>query len=305
MNINLSEKINELIFYLDDVEGNKLFREIKRNKLEVSDLENKKAFVSLQFLIIPFLETEQIINLFKNYLSIGSSIEDLDLSERMNKKMINVVSLDERDEIKRQVKQSILNNSEQITDNVLVGANKNLNTISSWIIDYISNVGSQEKGLGRAKYFYEKQYYKSLSEDKKIALKKIFSLYDYLNRSSYTPLGFEDDLLMMTEDGKLITTNKGEVVVLYDTKSGESFFPQEQKVRRVSNPPMTTEEKKVEKLINVKQQLGENKLAGMVVDEEIDNTKKIDDLKIMLNRYKDSSLQKRAIEEEIRKLERR
>lgn len=305
-NGNFGQQVKELVFYLDDVEGNKLYKQIK--KTGQGEFENnpeiRESFLTLQFLIIPYLEIEHIASLFKNDLYIGSGIEDLDLSERINKKLM-LINLEERDGYKRQLRQALLDSRDIITTTVEVGKDKKLNTASSWLNDYVSSINPAEKGLGRAKYFFEKTYYRNLSSEEKERLNNIFSLYEFLSRSSLSPLGFEDDILLKTEDGKLITTNKGEVIVLHDYKTGESFRPEESKVRRVSGPPRTQEEKNIDKLIKHKQEIKEQPFASKVIDEEINNRKRIEELKIMANKYKDNSLQKRAIEEEIRKLERR
>jgi len=305
-NGNFGQQVKELIFYLDDVEGNKLYKQIKKTgqgKFE-NNPEIRESFLTLQFLIIPYLEIEHIASLFKNDLYIGLGIEDLDLSERINKKLM-LINLEERDGYKRQLRQALLDSKEKITAIVEISKDKKLSTASSWLNDYISSINPAEKGLGRAKYFFEKTYYRNLSSEEKERLNNIFSLYEFLSRSSLSPLGFEDDMLLKTEDGKLITTNKGEVIVLHDYKTGESFRPEESKVRRVSGPPRTQEEKNIDKLIKHKQEIKEQPFASKVIDEEINNRKRIEELKIMANKYKDNSLQKRAIEEEIRKLERR
>ncbi len=299
---SFTKEVKDLIFYLDDVQGNRLYRSVEK---EIganfdSDPEIRGAFISLQFLIIPYLEPDQISYLLKNDLYIGLGVEDMDIAERIEKRLVTE-ELEDRDGFKKQFRQALIENKEEITNVINLDKNRKLSTIASWLNDYIANINPIERGLSKAKYFFEKPYYKNLAADKKNRLNKIFTLYEYLIRSSYTPLGFEDDVLLKTEDGKFITTNKGEIVVLYDEKTGKIFRPEESKIHRVSGPPQTQTEKNIANLQAQKQAM--QGIAGKVIDEEIDNTKKIEDLQIMANKYKDNSLQKRAIEEEIRKLE--
>ncbi|MDD4271858.1 MAG: hypothetical protein PHF50_03560 [Patescibacteria group bacterium] len=264
-----TKQIDELIFYLDDVNGAKLCREISKEDERAidSDEELRGAFLALQFLIIPFLSTKEIASLLKEYLTVGLMIDDLNLRERITKKLI-LLDLSDRDNCKNTLRQALLDNQEIITDE-MEARGKKIKTTADWLRDYLSQAGSgSTKALDQAKYFYEQRYVADLNEDDKIFLKKIFNLYKFLNTSSLTPEGFEDDILLKDKDGRLITTNKGKVMVLYD--------PKKIKQREATAMP--------KKVVNIK---GNNQL---------------EELKQLAVKYPAGSFERKAIEEEIGKM---
>ncbi len=74
------------------------------------------------------------------------------------------------------------------------------------------------------------------------------------------------------------------------------------KARRVSGPPETEEEKEMKTLKQMEEKYDEKSLERLALEEEIKKKRKIEELKIVANKYKEGSLERRAIEEEIRRL---
>jgi len=299
---NFSKQIDELIFYLDDIKGNKIFKQIKKESMRLiqQDSENQGAFLALQFLIIPFLSTREISNLLRENLYIGLNIDDIDLAERITKKLLSL-DISDRDNCKKELKNALVNNKEQITDEVAVEGEKKLKFVSDWIKDYVSNTNKRSgQTLGSAQYFYQKSYFNRLEDDDKAMLKKLFKLYEFLNTSSKTPAGFEDDVLIKIEDGKLITTKKGQIVILYDpNKKIDAAKP---KARAITGPPKTQSEKKIDELKQVEKQYVEGGLEEKAIEEEISNEKRIEELQYMADKYPEGSLERKAVRDEIEKL---
>ncbi len=301
----LPKEVDELIFYLDDIGGKKLYQDIKKKGMHLvqKDEEKRGTFLALQFLIMPFLSTRKIYNLLQNHLYIGLSLDDIDLTERVNKKLL-MIHLNDRNNCKKELKSALVNNKEQITEEVTSKGGRKLKNVDDWIKDYIGQISKQHgQTLGEAQYFFKKSYFQQLDEDDKKMLKKLFTLYKFLNTSSRTPGGFEDDVLIKTEDGRLITTHKGKVVTLYNPEKDEGLDIAKPKARTVSGPPKTKEEKEIDKLKEEGREYAEGGLEREALEEEISNKKKVEDLRIMANNFQPGSLERRAIEEEIKKLE--
>lgn len=270
---NFTKQINDLIFYLDGINGNRLFRSLKKEELAAIEQDEEKmgAYLALRFLIIPFLSTKEIAGLLNENLSAGLQIDDLELTERITKKLIEI-DLGDRDNCKKELKTALINSKEELIGPVTVWPNKKIRTVSDWIKDYVGQMSEGKRGaLGEAQYFYQKTYFVKLKENEKNLLKKLFSLYRFLSISSLTPEGFEDDLLIEDELGRLITTNKGKIVVLYDPKRMENKIIEKA-------PPMVVSK-------------------GLSEEE-----KQIIDLKKMVAKYPAGSFERKAIEEEIKKL---
>lgn len=299
---NFKEKVSNLIYFLDDVDGFRLYKKLSREGLDKSNVLEEDDILSLKFLIIPFLEEEQIIDLFEEHLTIGLNIIDLDLKDRITKKLI-MSNIDKRDAWRDKYKKALLKNTETITKTIEVRNGKKICTVSDWINNYLYSLDIADKNLGKARFFSESKDFGRLNQGEKIHIKKLLDLYDFLDKSSYTPLGFEDDILLKTEDGKLVTTDKGKVVVLYDFNINKSFQSRNIKARNVTGPPKTEGEKKIEKLEQEEENFVGDGIEKMVIREEIDKEKKIEDLKIMVNKFKEGSLERKVMEEEIKKLE--
>jgi len=269
---NFTKQVDELIFYLDGVNGNRLFKSLKKEDVAAieHDEENMGAYLALQFLIIPFLSTKEISGLLKENLSAGLMIEDIDLAERITKKLLDL-DLGDRDNCKKELKTALINSEERLMGAVTIGSNKKIITVADWIKDYVGQMGSGSKTtLNEAQYFYQKPYFVKLKEKEKLVLKKLFALYKFLDISSLTPEGFEDDLLLEDEQGRLITTSKGKVIVLYDPK-------------------------KSQKKTAVKQS---TKLGRGISEKEM----QISEFKNLAAKYPAGSFERKAVEEEIMKL---
>ena len=266
------KQIDELVFYQDFVNGSKLYRELSDadNKIIKEDEDLLGAFLVLKFIIIPRLSTGDIADLFREHLTAGLMIDGFDLKERITKKLL-FMDLRDRDNCKNALKTALLSNNEIITDAKIVDGKK-IKTAADWVKDYISKVGLKDvKSLEQAKYFSEQNYVVSLDEDEKSILHKIIDLYKFLNISSLTPEGFEDDLLLKDKNGRLITTDKGKMVILYDPKKLEK--------RIITNIP--------------------SKVVSKNLSEQ---EKEIIELRKTAESYPAGSFERKAIEEEIEKL---
>ena len=274
--LNIFKKtVSDFIYYLDDVNGYKLFRMIEKEDIESieKDEENMGAYLALEFLVIPFLSTKEIFSLLRENLSAGLRVDDIDLTERITKKLLEL-DLSDRDNCKKELINALINSEEELIGPVTVGPNKKIRTVADWIKDYVGQVGSKNKTtLNEAQYFFQKSYFVKLKEAEKNVLKKLFKLYKFLGTSSLTPEGFEDDMLLEDEQGRLITTNKGKIVILYDPKKS---------VKKAGIKPP--------EIIPVKKTAvaSDNQLA---------------ELKQLLAQYPAGSFERKAVEEEISRLE--
>ena len=66
--------------------------------------------------------------------------------------------------------------------------------------------------------------------------------------------------------------------------------------------PKTAAEKEIDALSHEEEKYKEGSLERLALDEEIDKKRKIDDLQIEINKYKENSLERRALEDELNKL---
>jgi len=157
---NFKNIVSDLVYYLDDINGNRLYRKLKNDDIKEVEQDQEKmgAFLALEFLVIPFLSTKEITSLLKYNLSAGLMIDDIDITERIAKGLIDL-NLGDRDNCKKELKNALVSSQEKLTDTV-VAQNKKLSTVADWIRDYVSQIGSKSKTvLHEAQYFYQKSYF--------------------------------------------------------------------------------------------------------------------------------------------------
>lgn len=282
---DLHKKLNEIIVKTDLRNSN------PKEYRQIYILVIKLKFLSLNF----FDDWEEIGSFLKDHLDKALELEYFDLWQKIETNLLVEENMDERDLIKRELLKKLSESNCTIVDRDSYRSKQApLLTVADWIRDFNYIFGSQAiSTLEKTKYLANGKSIIDLKENDKKKIKKLLELYEKLKLSSNTPQGYEESI-PIDINGELYIFRRGEMQPLKNILKSP---------KDVIGPPKTTEEKRIEDLVVKKKEVGEENLAGRVVGEEIDNTKKIEDLKIMLNKYKNNSLQKRAIEEEIKKLE--
>jgi hypothetical protein len=270
---------------------------LAKSDLQYSNLELYKRFfnalMKLKFLSLNFFnDWEEIGNLIKNSLDKIFDLEDYDIWNKIETNLLAIDDLDERDEIKKELVKKLSESEDVIIAKSNYPNNPKLPlTVAGWIKDININVGYKNiSSFEKTKYLTNSSNTILLNAEDKGKIKILFELYDRLKLSSKTPQGYEDDVPVEV-NGVTYIFSRGQMKPLKDVFKY---------TKDISGPPQSETEKNVASLEAQKQ--ASQGIASKVIDEEIDNTKKIEDLQIMANKYKDNSLQKRAIEEEIRKL---
>ena len=114
---NFKNIVSDLVYYLDDINGNRLYRKLKNDDIKEVEQDQEKmgAFLALEFLVIPFLSTKEITSLLKYNLSAGLMIDDIDITERIAKGLIDL-NLGDRDNCKKELKNALVSSQEKLTD---------------------------------------------------------------------------------------------------------------------------------------------------------------------------------------------
>ena len=309
---NLNNKIlfDELINEIDKIEFhndvNSAFnvlhgieKTIKDNKksaeLKFRD-EYKLIILKLKFILFVSLSDHEILELFDKYFSIGIKMAYIDILEKLKLKISFMPILD-RDSYKRHIVNIILDNNEEITDKSIIIDNKKARpTISNWFRDYNKYLGTGLKSnLDQGNYFINNKNFNQLEKLEKLEIKELFGIYEYLKRSSNNLDGNEDDMTINDVDGKIYILQNNKFVDVEKETTGQT--------RRITGPPKTEEEKKIDELRREEEQFSEGGLERLAIEEEIDNKKKLESLKIEANKYIEGSLERMAVEEEIRRFD--
>lgn len=272
----LDEKVNKIEFFNDAKEALYLSRDLEKlllnNEKNIRDagiLKTIKIIIArLKFILFNTLDENEIIDIFNKYLVIGIKMAYLDLSEIL-KMRISFIPINKRDEFKEKIKKTILNNQEEITRNSIVdGQIKNRPTISTWIKLYNQKLGTDAiNNLEQNKFYINNSNFNRLDDLEKLEIKELFNVYEYLKRSSMTIEGNEDDMVIKDVDGKNYWFKDGRFIKL--DKTG--------------------------KILNG--QTGNNN--QQVINK---NRTELEELKQMAAGYPAGSFERKAVEEEIEKL---
>ncbi len=247
-----------------------------------------RQFKSLQykfgFLGLSNLREKDIFSLIENHLGVIFEIEDYDLWEKIRNYLIIFADYRERDRIKDTIKNLLIQNKAKITKKNLILSNETVSgTLENWVKDYHGFLGTGVvDNIKFEEYFINSKNIKALENIEREKVKNLLKLYEKLKISSNSPNGFEESITMEI-DGKIMNWNDGKL---------EDVDPEAKKAVD-----------ELEKLGFFKQK-NENKTIGANVIKN-DNAEKINNLKLMLKNYSPSSLEYKAIEEEIKRLEAR
>ncbi len=268
----------------------KNFSKYRKEFKKVNELFSyyNRILVRAKFIALPLITNSAVLNLFEERFLEIFDLNDFDIFKKLKYKLINIEVYEERDNFKAKLRRALQKNDQQITKKT------SFKTIGSWIKDY-----NKELGLGIVNNLRKSQYFSALNKNKELTemevfkLKTLFNVYEKMKHSTFTPEGFEDDIIVVVKGESLIFQDGGVVSIEKEAK----------KNREITGPPQTTAEKNIEKMKEEASHYEENSLEHLAVEEEIEHEKKIEELRFMATKFTEGSLEKKAIEEELKKME--
>ncbi|MBU0721927.1 hypothetical protein KKA93_00505 [Patescibacteria group bacterium] len=274
----LDEKVNKIEFFNDTKQAlsssKNLEKLLFKNEKSIRDAEILKTIkiiiARLKFILFNTLSENEILDIFEKYLAVGVKMAYLDLGEIL-KMRISFIPIDKRNEFKEKIKKVILNNQEDITEKFIIDNQaKIIPTISAWLKLYNKELGTEQvNNLEQNKFYINNPNFNRLSDLEKLEVKELFNMYEYLKRSSMTIEGNEDDTIITDIDGRDYWFKEGRFIKLDKTVS--------------------------DNVNNTKVQI--------VKDNKLENTNQDrNELTQLASQYSPNSLERKAIEEEIKRL---
>ena len=229
---------------------------------------------------IDFIEEKKIlINLFQNHLMYILKNPD----RHINGSLMNFLLNDKK--FQNEILSELYKNNLWLSKNKIKCKKKLIDpTFGNWLNDFIDNYASDYfDHLAVANYISNSENCRSLNDEEKKVLSQFLILYRNLR---FFPKDFEN-----------LPPEKWYIIPPYVADNSL-------KARIVLGPPQTEEEKKITQLEKAKTDTDKSALEKKVIDEAgIAAQNKIADLKILANKYPSGSLERRAVETEIKKLE--
>lgn len=262
--LDLQEQVDRVLFWQDVKLASAYVNAISqflKGKKEYPK-EYLRILARLKWLILSNLSASEFLEIFDKYIDIGLE-EDIDILYETKLKLISLPF--QEDEMLREKISGILeNNSAEITKHsITVADDPNTRpSVKNWLLDYREKVARKpddKRTLARAEYFNLDKNFLFLDEAEKQKLKKLFSLYDFLNTVSVLPEGYAEDVFIAWPDG--------EVSLLDDGKIKTVYVPPEETPKAIPPQPQTKPQKPDSRHEVLEAYRGKNVLDQKIFDE--------------------------------------
>lgn len=166
--------------------------------------EMKIAIIQAKWVALPLLKEDEILELFRSYFLAQYDLPGLeyDLWNKVRTYLISLKVFQDRDEMRKKIREALLNNREIITSRGL-SSNDGLTsggTINNWLNGY-----NKEMGAGPVNTLQINSYLNRHAIENKLAaeeverLRKLFNFFEIMKISSLEPEGYEENFTFYDE----------------------------------------------------------------------------------------------------------
>jgi len=195
--------------------------------------EYQDMISALSFVCLQSLNNDEVVELFKSKMLFALVEDDIDIQRKLHSKFITIPPFSKRDDLRKQIREALLENIERIGEIDFFVINKKVNsTIGNWLKKYNSllGVGSIES-VEQSQFFTTDKDVKSISQTEQKLLRKLINAYEYLKLSSQSPEGLEEPVMFNIDgDRKVLKQGKWDDVKLPINikKIVNNLFPKEE-----------------------------------------------------------------------------
>ncbi|MCX6794457.1 MAG: hypothetical protein NTY31_00435 [Candidatus Falkowbacteria bacterium] len=252
-----------------------------KNSPEYAQYNN--YLIKLRFLGFNFLnDIDERVDLIKNYFGLALEIPQFDIWAKLETELISVSNLDERDAFKAKMREAL-----EKCDSILISRQKYVDQemprkVNEWIKNFVANLGLDKfDKVKKLEYLSNNKVVKILDATDKDKVKILLDIYEKLKISSQSPEGYENSVLMNI-DGKTIIFNHGNVEEISDMD----------KIKRID---VGDRERNI-----LSQEFNSTPVASAVPPAP--SLSPLAELEQLLKNYSESSLEHKAISQEISRL---
>ncbi len=188
---DIKSKYNEIVIYDQPTEAYDLAKDLEKSLENIKDFKErypeffvvyKKIIHRLKWIGLQVMTESMVAEMFKYQFNEIFNIQGLTVDELWRKlKIILLVILDfnERDEYKKELRNTLLNSQEKLTEKRLIINNQEKSpTVGNWILDYNSNLGAGiADNLKRTQYFINSLNIRNLRAEEKVKAKFLLDFY--------------------------------------------------------------------------------------------------------------------------------
>jgi len=285
----IKDKADDYMIYDEATEAYHLAKDLEKSLGKIKDFKDKyfdffvrykKIIHRLKWIGLPIMAEGMVLDMFKYHFTEIFRIPDFSFEEfwrKLKVVLLAIIIYQDRDKFKKSLREALLDNNKKLTGKKLIINNQEkIPTVGNWLLDYNRSLGTGKvDDLKRIQYFTNNNNIKILDEQEKARVKMLLDLYERLKLSSLTLEGLEEDIPVDNDNMK-------------GTIKGGIFEPVKE-----------AEERKITEAM----------LRGSRKEKDIQDSKSereksgLGELQKMVSQYQEGSLERRAIEEEIKKLE--
>lgn len=244
----------------------------------------KNFYIKAKFIALPLLEKDDILHLLEFDFKEIFDLPDYDLYQKIKRKIITFYDLKERDDFKQQLLFSLSKCNLKITKNKIKSQEVLLEpTIANWIKNYNLEVGSDFSQIKQSQYFISNDNVKNLNQAEIKKIKYLLNFWKKIKIPSNSPEGLEESVIAILPNGEMSIVSDGQFI-----KIPESIIKASQKFKAQQESEFFS-------------QHSNSLLEQKALQEEKERENKIDELTAMASRFPVGSLERKAVEEELRK----
>lgn len=204
----IKSQADDLMFYDEVNEAYHLAKDLEASLEKIKDFkekyfnfygEYKKMIYRLKWVGLPIMTENMAVEMFKYHFTVTFHIPGFNFNELWRKLkaiLLSIIIFKDRDEFKKNLRDALFYNQEKLTGkNLIINNQEKTPSVSNWLLDYNSNLGSGVvENIKRVQYFTNNKNIKNLNEEEKAKVKILFDLYEKLKLSSLTLEGLEEDI---------------------------------------------------------------------------------------------------------------
>jgi hypothetical protein len=215
------ENLSNSVFEQDLISGARqlisIINEIFEKKSEIVKNQGLVAFykeclAKAQLTCFFDIDEKEVLNLMENYFQLTLDIETFDAIGKMRARLKDIIQLEDRNIFKASVNSALLKNNHTITKApIQIAGSKQRPTLSNWLKDYISKSSdnNNDYSLKINQYLSNNENVKKLSTKEVKKLHALLIFFENNKISSKEIGGLDESFVFLSDDGKLKIVDKG------------------------------------------------------------------------------------------------
>lgn len=225
----------------------------------------EKIIIKLSWISLPYFKKDEALRLFNDNFQETFEMEYFDIKEKIRHFLLGFILLEDRDKVKSSIRKIMDKNKAILTREQL--SNKLSPTVENWIKIFVSEMGTGiVDSIKLRQFLTSNKEIKKLSKEEKNKVLEFIKFYEKLKYSSTTVKGFEGSLPVNTPQFK-------------------GYF---ENGRLVKESKLDKEAQEIFDIVSKNEALFSNK--------------NNDELHRLAGQYSDGTLERKAIEEELERL---